>query len=32
MGATPEFKTARRKVIDNTFRWLEGLADSYHQP
>jgi hypothetical protein len=30
MGATAEFKTARRKVIDNTFRWLEGLAESYH--
>jgi hypothetical protein len=25
-----EFKTARRKVIDKTFRWLEGLAESYH--
>ena len=25
----PDFKAARRKVIDNTFRWLEGLADSY---
>jgi hypothetical protein len=27
----PEFKAARRKVIDNTFRWLEGLAESYHE-
>jgi len=25
----PEFKTARRKVIENTFRWLEGLAGSH---
>ncbi|HEY7152724.1 MAG TPA: hypothetical protein VH575_02085 [Gemmataceae bacterium] len=23
------FKTARRKVIEHTFRWLEGLAESY---
>jgi hypothetical protein len=23
------FKIARRKVIENTFRWLEGLAESY---
>lgn len=23
------FKTARRKVIDKTFRWLEGLAQSH---
>jgi hypothetical protein len=23
-------KVARRKVIENTFRWLEGLAESYH--
>jgi hypothetical protein len=27
---TAEFKTARRRVIENTFRWLEGLAESYH--
>ena len=26
----PELKVARRKVIDNTFLWLEGLAGSYH--
>jgi hypothetical protein len=25
-----DFKAARRKVIENTFRWLEGLADSHH--
>lgn len=24
-----EYKLARRKVIDHTFRWLEGLAGSY---
>jgi hypothetical protein len=24
-----DYKTARRKVIENTFRWLEGLAESY---
>jgi hypothetical protein len=23
------FKVARRKVIEQTFRWLEGLAESY---
>jgi hypothetical protein len=23
------YKTARRKVIESTFRWLEALADSY---
>jgi hypothetical protein len=23
------FKVARRKVIEHTFRWLEGLAESY---
>jgi hypothetical protein len=26
----PEFKSARRRVIDNTFRWLESLAQTYH--
>lgn len=26
---TPAFKTARRRVIDHTFRWLESLASSY---
>ena len=30
MEPTAEFKAARRKVIDNTFRWLESLAESYH--
>jgi len=31
LKASPAFKTARRKVIENTFRWLEGLAESYHE-
>jgi hypothetical protein len=26
----PEFKVARRKVIEKTFRWLESLAQTYH--
>jgi hypothetical protein len=26
---TAEFKTNRRKMIENTFRWLESLADTY---
>jgi hypothetical protein len=26
---TPGFRAARRKVIDQTFRWLEGLAASH---
>jgi hypothetical protein len=26
----PAQRTARRKVIENTFRWLEGLAEGYH--
>jgi hypothetical protein len=30
LKVTPEFKTARRKVIEKTFRWLESLAESYH--
>lgn len=25
----PEFKTKRRKVIENTFRWLESVAQTY---
>jgi hypothetical protein len=25
----PEFKVGRRKAIENTFRWLESLAESY---
>ncbi len=24
-----DFKVARRKVIEHTFRWLEGLSESY---
>lgn len=24
-----DYKTARRKVIDHTFRWLESLSESY---
>lgn len=27
---TAEFAQARRKVVENTFRWLESLAESYH--
>lgn len=27
---TARFKSARRKVIENTFRWLENLAEGYH--
>jgi len=26
---TPEFKTKRRKAIENTFRWLESVAQTY---
>jgi hypothetical protein len=26
---TTAFKTGRRKVIEKTFRWLEGLAETY---
>lgn len=29
LGFDDEFKVLRRKAIDNTFRWLQGLADSY---
>ncbi len=29
MEGTNEFKTARRKVIENTFRWMESLSESY---
>jgi hypothetical protein len=28
-GAAPGRRAGRRKVIENTFRWLESLADSY---
>src|SRR5262249_20460605 len=31
MKPTAEFKAARRRVVVNTFRWLEGLAESYHE-
>jgi hypothetical protein len=30
MGPPPEFRAGRRKRIDETFRWLEGVAESYH--
>jgi hypothetical protein len=26
-----EYKAGRRRAIENTFRWLEGLAESYWQ-
>jgi hypothetical protein len=29
-GPDAAFKAGRRKVIENTFRWLESLAESYH--
>jgi hypothetical protein len=29
LNPDPHFKTARRKVIEHTFRWLEGLGESY---
>jgi hypothetical protein len=29
LNPPPEYKTGRRKVIENTFHWLESLADSY---
>jgi hypothetical protein len=28
---TPGFRSSRRKVIEQTFRWLEGLAASHWQ-
>jgi hypothetical protein len=28
---TPGFRSSRRKVIEQTFRWLEGLAESHWQ-
>ncbi len=31
MNPPPGFKVSRRRVIDNTFRWLESLAESYYQ-
>lgn len=30
-AADPAFRAARRKVIDQTFRWLEGLSVSHWQ-
>ncbi len=29
MNPADDFKIARRKVIDHTFRWLESLGESY---
>ncbi len=29
MEETDEFKAARRKVIENTFRWMESLSESH---
>jgi hypothetical protein len=29
LNPSPEYKAGRRKVIENTFHWLESLADSY---
>ena len=31
MNRSHEFAVARRRVIENTFRWLQGLAESYHE-
>jgi hypothetical protein len=31
MKPPPGFKANRRRVIENTFRWLESLAESYYQ-
>jgi hypothetical protein len=31
MRPSPGFKADRRRVIENTFRWLESLSDSYYQ-
>jgi hypothetical protein len=31
LNPDPAFKVARRKVIEHTFRWLEGLSESYWQ-
>jgi hypothetical protein len=28
---TAEFRSNRRRVIENTFRWLESLSESYYQ-
>jgi len=29
MEGTDDFKAARRKVIENTFRWMESLSESH---
>jgi hypothetical protein len=29
LNPDPEFKVARRKAIEQTFRWLESLSESY---
>jgi hypothetical protein len=29
LDVTPEFKINRRRTIENTFRWLESLSESY---
>jgi hypothetical protein len=31
MNPPAGFKTARRKVIENTFRWLESLSETYYE-
>lgn len=31
MKPPAELKAARRKRVEQTFRWLEGLAESYHE-
>jgi hypothetical protein len=31
MEPTAAFKTARRKVITKTFRWLESLSETYYE-
>ena len=30
LKVTAEFKAGRRKAIEKTFRWLESLAESFH--
>ncbi len=31
MKPAPGLKTARRKAIEKTFRWLESLSETYHE-
>jgi len=31
MDPPPDLEPERRRVIENTFRWLESLAESYYQ-